>query len=159
MVNTLKIYKKVSPIRYRFHGRTALWALTQRCQHLRYLQDTTRLTQWYQHLYSYTHQDTTRLTQWYQHLYSWLFGNSKFNFDTTSLNNLSLAVKRKKEANKIPKHIVKFRIFRKVFQLFWKFEKLNQIHFKNIYTDTYTYKIPVLVYKESWAVSIKMCDM
>ena len=59
-------------------------------------------------------------------MYTWDFGNSKFNFDTTLLNNLSLAVKRKKvEADKIPKHIVKFRIFQKVFQKFKKQENLN----------------------------------
>ena len=58
--------------------------------------------------------DTTILTSVF--MYTWLFRNSKFNFDTTSLNNLSLAVKRKNvDADKIPKHIVKFRIFRKVF--------------------------------------------
>ena len=59
-------------------------------------------------------------------MYTWLFGNSKFNFDTTSLNNLSLAIKIKNaEADKIPKHIVKFRIFRKVFQEFKKQENLD----------------------------------
>ena len=47
--------------------------------------------------------DTTISTSVF--MYTWLFRNSKFNFDTTSLNNFSLAVKRKKvEADKIPKH-------------------------------------------------------
>ena len=52
--------------------------------------------------------DTTISTSVF--MYTWLFRNSKFNFDTTTLNNFSLAVKRKKvETYKIPKHIVKFR--------------------------------------------------
>ena len=108
MQNILKIYKKVSPLWYPFHGRIILWVF----------HDFSPLPS------RYHKTDTTISTSVF--MYTWLFGKPKFSFDTKLLKNLSLAVKRKKvEADKIPKHTVKFRIFRKVFQEFKKQENLN----------------------------------